>query len=114
MKIIEEQFNARFARDHIVLPPEDIAQRKSGAIVKGGWTIEYLFGADEKGEYLDYYARHKMSWGADHCRLYESGEKQELPTTMDVHLVTGNPVADTKEEQAFLKRNQGIFKPLSG
>lgn len=103
MKIIEEQFNARFARHHIVLPPEDIAQRKSGEIVQGGWAIEYLFGADEKGEYLDYYAVHKMHWGADHCRLYENGERQELPTMRDVHLVTGDPVADAKEEQACLK-----------
>ena len=111
MQMIEENFNTRFVRWEITLPPEDIAQRKRGKILKGGWAIWYLFGADEKGEYLDYYSVHRM--GGDHCRIYESGEKQGLPTMWEVCRVTGDPVADAEEKEAFFKHNQGISKLLA-
>lgn len=111
MKIIEEKFNSRFARWGIVLPTEDIAPRKRGKIVKSGWAIWYLFGADDKGEYLDYYSQHRM--GGDHCRLYENGERQGLPTMWEVCRVTGNPVADAKEREIFLKHNLEVSNLLA-
>jgi hypothetical protein len=110
MKIVEEKFNTRFARWEIVLPTEDFAQRMHGKILKGGWAIWYLFGSDENGEYLDYYAEHRM--GGEHCRIYVNGEKQSLPTMQEVFRVTGDSVADTKEKEAFFKHNQGVSKLL--
>ncbi len=111
MDMIEEKFNARFARWGIVLPTEDITQRKRGKIVKGGWAIWYLFGADENGGYLDYYSQHRM--GGDHCRLYENGERQNLPAMWEVCRVTGDPVADAKERDVFLKHNLEISNLLA-
>lgn len=111
MNMIAEKFNARFARWGIVLPPEDIAQRQHGKILKGGWAIWYLFSADDKGEYLDCYSQHRM--GGDHYRLYENGERQGLPAMWEVCRVTGDPVVDAKEREVFLKHNQEIAKLLA-
>lgn len=111
MRMFEEIFNTQFAHWEIVLPPEDVAQRKRGKILIGGWAIWYLFGADEKGEYLDYYSIHRM--GGDHCRIYESGEKHALPNMWEWYQVTGDPVTDAKEEEAYFKHNQGISRLLA-
>lgn len=111
MKLIEEKFNSRFARWEIALPAGDIAQRKRGKIQKGGWVIRYLFGADEKGEYLDCYAQHRNC--EDHYRLYANGERQNLPTPWDVYQITGDPIADAKAKEAFLAHNQEVASLLA-
>lgn len=111
MDKIAEQFNFRFHRWEIELPPDDIAQRRRGKIQKGGWVVWYLFGRDETGEYLDVYAQHRNC--EDHYRLYESGERKNLPTPWDVYPVTGDPVADAKEKEAFLAHNQEVGKLLA-
>ena len=111
MKTIEEKFNSRFARWEIALPAGDIDQRKRGKIQKGGWAIWYLFGSDESGEYLDVYALHRSC--EDHYRLYESGGQKNLPTPWDVYPVTGDPVADAKEKEAFFAHNQEVAKLLA-
>ena len=54
MKNIESKFNATFAHWGIRLPAGAVEQRERGKIVQTGWAIWYLFGSDEKGEYLDY------------------------------------------------------------
>lgn len=110
MTIIEEKFNARFARWEIVLPTDDVAQRKRGKILKGGWAIWYLFGSDENGEYLDYYAEHRM--GGEHCRMYENGEKKNLPTMQEVFRVIGDSFADATEKEAFFQHNLCVSKLL--
>jgi hypothetical protein len=52
MPEVESQFNAAFSHWGISLPPDDIAQRRPGKIIKAGWAIWYLFGSDESGDYL--------------------------------------------------------------
>jgi hypothetical protein len=74
---IEQRFNERFKKWQIRLPPEDIAERRRGMILERGWSIKYLFGRNEKGEYLDVYASHRMT-DDTHERVYESGEVEEL------------------------------------
>lgn len=71
-------FNQRFAHWGIQLPPADLAQRRRGQLSQSGWCIWYLFGADEQGDYLDYYAHHPIS-GDEHRRLRANGGRECLP-----------------------------------
>ena len=59
MTVIESKFNERFSLWKIHLPRGAVKQRKRGKIVQAGWSIWYLFGSDEKGDYMDYYASHR-------------------------------------------------------
>ncbi|MDP9439465.1 MAG: hypothetical protein M3P49_12105, partial [Actinomycetota bacterium] len=63
---IEEGFAERFSHWGIRLPSEAVRERRQGKIVEAGWAIWYLFGSDERGEYLDYYASHRMMGGDEH------------------------------------------------
>jgi hypothetical protein len=51
-----EEFARHFMAWGIRLPGGAFMKRKRGKINKAGWTIWYLFGSDETGEYLDYYS----------------------------------------------------------
>ncbi len=70
-------FAERFANWDITLPAENIRQRTTGHIEKKGWLIQYCFGHDENGEYLDYYASHRMT-DDEHIRLCADGSQIEL------------------------------------
>lgn len=61
MKEIESRFNDEFSPWDIRLPARDMKLQRRGRILDAGWAIWYLFGTDEKGEYLDYYASHRMT-----------------------------------------------------
>ncbi len=58
---IEAAFAEDFFHWGITLPPDDVRQRRQGEIAAAGWAIWYLFDSDERGEYLDYYASHRMT-----------------------------------------------------
>jgi hypothetical protein len=79
MDTAAELFNRDFSRWAIRLPPEDVAHRHRGRINQEGWAIWYLFGTEDRGEYLDYYAAHRMT-DDRHIRIYASGEREDLPT----------------------------------
>ena len=70
-------FNKDFETWSIELPEEAVENRQRGKIVKSGWTIGYLFGTDEAGDYLDYYASHRMT-NDRHVRLYADGSSKGL------------------------------------
>ena len=108
---IETRFNATFARSDIHLPPEDIANRRRGKIAWGGWAIWYLFGSDEKGEYLDYYASHRMT-NDRHVRIYANGQEEGLPTIQAFRVCSQDPEADKKLEAEYYAENQRIAKLL--
>lgn len=78
MKLIVDNFAKRFSHWDITLPGEDIRNRRSGFIKDAGWFIQYCFGKDESGEYLDYYAAHRMTEDS-HVRLYADGRIESLP-----------------------------------
>lgn len=79
MRSIERRFRRTFAHWGLALPPEDVEARRRGKIVGGGWAIWYLFGSDEQGEYLDYYASHRMT-DDRHVRFCEGSPAEHLPT----------------------------------
>ena len=96
MDKIEACFNARFAASSIRMPSENIAQRKRGKVIKAGWAIRYLFGSDASGEYLDYYASHRMT-NDRHVRIHADGRCESLPAFQDFRLTSEDP-----EEKARL------------
>jgi hypothetical protein len=111
MKTIEERFNAEFAQWGIRFPPDDLANRRRGKIIKDGWVIWFLFGADKKGEYLDYYACHRMT-SDSHIRLYADGKEKRLPEIASIRLCSEDPEEDMKLEAKFHTHNRRVQRLL--
>lgn len=82
MDNLAQIFEAYFGQWDIRLPAEAVATRQPGRLAAGGWTIHYLFGRDERGEYLDFYATHRMT-NDRHVRIRASGETEMLPAIVD-------------------------------
>jgi len=111
MDEIEAQFNAAFAHWNIRLPPEDIAQRRRGKIIEAGWAIWYLFGSDAEGEYLDYYASHRMT-NDRHVRIGASGRCEAFPSIQGCRLASEVPGDDVRLEAEHDAKNQSVAKVL--
>lgn len=111
MKTIEMIFRQDFEHWEICLPSLNISQRKRGQINESGWSIKYLFGKDEKGEYLDYYASHRMT-DDRHIRIYNDGKTTSLPTIGSCHFVSENPEENARIEKEFYSKNQRVEKML--
>ena len=106
-------FDEAFERWEIHLPPEDAEARRRGSIQSAGWAIDYLFGADEQGEYLDYYASHRLT-NDRHMRIRASGELETLETPEE-HLVYPSGAAEDEKQRLkkeFRERNQRIYTAL--
>ena len=108
---ITSAFKGYFERWHLVLPDEDVAARRRGKICEAGWAIWYLFGADEKGEYLDFYASHRMT-NDRHLRIYADGKREGLESIREFCLCSQNPVEDARLQAEFYADNQRISKML--
>ncbi len=78
-----------------MLPAENVASRRRGKIVARGWAIWYLFGVDERGEYLDYYASHRMTED-QHVRIYADGECVSLPAIQGLRIASKDPEEDAR------------------
>lgn len=107
MDTAAELFSRDFSHLAIQLPPQDIAQRHRGRINQEGWAIWYLFGGDERGEYLDYYAAHRMT-DDRHVRIYASGEREDLPTIQSVRLCSDDPVENQRLADELFAKNQHV------
>ena len=107
MDTAAELFSRDFSHWAIQLPPQDVAQRQRGRINHEGWAIWYLFGADEHGEYLDYYAAHRMT-DDRHVRIYASGEREELPTIQSFRPCSDDPVDDQRLADELFVKNQRV------
>ena len=113
MSEIERVFNKSFEPFQIALPPEDAARRQRGKIVKAGWVVWYAFGADTRGEYLDYYAAHRMT-NDRHVRIYADGTTENLPALCSMYFL---PSGCTPEQEQRIKKehaaeNRRIAKAL--
>ena len=111
MSMIEDRFNDGFQAWGIRLPPEDITNRRSGKIHKEGWAVWYLFGSDYDGDYLDYYASHRMTDDA-HVRIRSDGQIESLPAMQSFRLCADDPEEDKRLEAAFRAENRGIRRLL--
>ena len=112
MNKIETQFNRTFAKWEIGLPAEALHRRERGKIVQAGWAIWYLFGADEHGEYLDYYASHRMT-DDRHVRIYSDGRVESLPAIETFVMTSSDPEEAARLEAKERARNQEISELLA-
>jgi hypothetical protein len=79
---IVEVFAKYFEQWDITLPKENLNNRSDGKIQAEGWTIKYLFDRDQRGEYMDFYATHRMT-NDRHVRIRDDGQTQLLPSFME-------------------------------
>ena len=111
MRSIERRFRLAFAAWGIALPLEDVEARRRGKIVGGGWAVWYLFGSDERGGYLDYYASHRMT-DDRHVRIREDGGTEPLPTISTFRIVSQDPEEDARLEAEYLEHNRRVGRML--
>ncbi len=104
-------FNESFEAWSIELPKEAVENRQRGKIVKNGWTIWYLFDTDEAGEYLDYYASHRMT-NDRHVRLYAAGNSKGLNSYWSVRRILDDPEEDKLLENEFWEHNECVSREL--
>jgi len=108
---IEAQFAEYFPPWGIRLPEEAIRDRTRGKLIKGGWCIWYLFGSDQRSEYLDYYAVHRITHDS-HVQIREDRAVEFLPALEEVRLSSDDPEEDARLETAFFEGNQRIAEIL--
>ncbi len=111
MPTIDEVFAEHFESWHIRLPARDVAERRRGKIVHAGWAIWYVFGSDEQGEYLDYYAAHRMTSDA-HVRIRPDGRCESLPTLSSLRVVSEDPVEGARLKAKFHAENREVARLL--
>ncbi len=106
-----KDFNKTFRPWDIKLPDTNITKRQRGIIQKNGWIIKFLFSKDSKGEYLDYYAVHKMT-NDSHIRIYDDGSMKilEVPPIWGVCLEY--PKEDQKSKEEYEQECKRIINSL--
>lgn len=104
-------FAKEFAMSDICLAEDDVVNRRPGKIDKNGWDISYLFGSDEKGEYLDYYASHRMT-NDRHVRIYADGQREDLPALVDFRRASQDPQEDERLKEEFYAENSRVLAML--
>ena len=67
-----------------------------------------LFGQNERGEYLDFYCRHRHA-GDQHWRLFEDGGMQELELPTSWRTSSDDPAEDARLQEAFYAENTRIY-----
>lgn len=113
MEKIEEVFNKTFVNWDIRLPQDAVESRQAGKIVQAGWIIEWLFGFDGSGEYLDYYATHRMT-SDSHVRIHADGSEESLEAPSEFYVTPGG-ASEEEAEQAkaeFHARNRRVYNML--
>jgi hypothetical protein len=108
---IVERFRHDFGPWGIALPPEHARDRRRGKIVASGWAIWYLFGSDDRGEYLDYYASHRMT-NDRHVRIREDGGEESLPTVESMRPASRDPEEDARLATEHLAENRRVARML--
>lgn len=111
MDKVAQIFNKQFAHWNITLPEESIRLRQRGQICKEGWAIWYLFGKNDQGEYLDYYASNRMT-NDRHTRIFSDGKIESLPTMNDWCPSSEDPEENKRLEAEYYAENQKVMKIL--
>ena len=112
-----DRIAARFAKYfepwQISLPEQALATRQRGEILSQGWSIQYLFSADVRGEYLDFFANHRMT-NPRHERIYASGEMQSLPCYEEFSVYPAGAADEDKRkiDEAYTARNRAVSELL--
>ncbi|HYI45500.1 MAG TPA: ADP-ribosylglycohydrolase family protein [Actinomycetota bacterium] len=113
MSRIKSAFDETFESWSVELPETDIAEAKAGALRQkdGSGLIRYAFGHSERGEYLEFYAFHRI-WGDGHQRIYASGEVDHLATLETILMVSDDPAEMKRRQEEQEERNQQLLEDL--
>lgn len=110
-RCISDTFAEHFAHWRITLPQEDLNYRRSGHISQAGWLIQYCFGKDDTGEYMDYYATHRMT-DDRHVRIYANGREGTLPALSSFYVTIEDPIKAKQLEDEYYRHNREVAKML--
>lgn len=110
--IFTDTFAKHFANWKINLPEEDLKNRNNGYIQNAGWLIQYCFGKDENGEYLDYYAAHRMT-GDSHVRIHVDGKEESLPSLSSMYPISDDPIEAKKLKDEHDEHNRKVVEMLN-
>ena len=75
-------FEQEFKQWGLTIPAQDIMDRLAGHENRHGWSLDYSFGHDAFGEYLEYHARRTVANEPvieRHARVYANGERNFVP-----------------------------------
>ena len=124
MERIETLFHEQFGFWNITLPEGAVAAGKAGAIWQYDWVIQYQFGHDEYGKYMDYYAKRLRKDGKyvrSHRRLHEVAPETDrwdegvsLPTPHDTFLYYEWDSKGTRDRRRreWIAENERAYKVL--
>ena len=108
LALLQSTFANMLSRFGHQLPDDDVLHRRRGRLGGDddddgdygyGDVVTYLFGQDERGEYLDFYMRHRIA-GDQHIRIYEDGSSERL----EVISPFGPRISDDPDENERLRR----------
>ena len=97
MNKIDKIFAEYFRNWDRRLPQEATQSHQPGEIKTHGWFIQYQFGTNDNGDFLDFYASNRMT-NDRHVRIFESGETESLPAYSDFRIYPANATKKDKEE----------------
>ena len=107
MKILKDRFDRSSQRWGIRFPAQDLLARRRGRIIQKGWIIWYLFGRNERGEYMDIWIGHRMS-NDSHRRIYFDGTSEPLPSPQPFYLISKDPEKTARNRAEFFARNREV------
>ena len=111
MDPIARAFAEYFAAWSIRLPAASLRLRRAGYIQKAGWLVQYCFGRDEQGEYLDFYASHHLT-NDRHQRIRADGSLEDLPALSTFMFEPKDPAERERVEEEFFRRNREVEQML--
>jgi len=108
--LIARTFADTFAHWNLTLPGDNLEGRTSGFIADRGWLIQFQFGEDDRGRYLDYYAAHRMT-DDSHVRIREDGTCEDLPALGGGYFYA-RPEDEKEARRKSAERNRAIAQIL--
>ncbi len=100
-------FEQEFSQWGLSLPAQDIVDRQAGHMERHGWSVDYSFGKDAFGEFLEYHARRAVANEPvveRHARVYHNGERNFVPA----------PPAAASAEPVFIKPDPNVKTATPG
>jgi hypothetical protein len=102
LPVLQATFANMLSRFGHQLPDDDVLHRRRGRIGDDddgdygrGDVVTYLFGQNERGEYLDFYMRHRVA-GDQHIRIYEDGTSERLEVISPFSRGSDDPVENER------------------
>jgi len=113
---LRRRFDEIFEPWGLQLPQSSVIARHAGFLRQtggSGW-VRYVFGRDEEGEYLEFYALHRIA-GDRHARIHESEAVTDLDVLQTMHVVDPDrPEITARKEREMRERNSALLQQLEG